>query len=51
MGSPAEFSQLIFRLIFRVFEVCEAIVLVAILIALMIHTLRRIVQFARGERQ
>jgi len=51
MGSPADFSQLIFRVIFRIFEVCEAIVLVAILIALTIHTLRRIAQFARGEKQ
>jgi hypothetical protein len=34
-----------------VFEVCEAIVLVAILVALMIHSLRRIVQFARGGKE
>jgi hypothetical protein len=50
MGSP-DFSHFLFLVRFYVFEVCETLLFIAFLIVLMWHTIRRIIQFGRGEKQ
>jgi hypothetical protein len=46
MGKPY-FSNLLFRISLYVFEVCETIVFVALVLALAIYTIEHIVEFGR----
>jgi hypothetical protein len=50
MGS-SDFSHFLFLVRFYVFEVCETLLFITFLIALMWHTIRRIIQFGRGGKE